>query len=256
MRERIITGILFGVIVIGLMIGHDYSRLVLLGLIPLLAAYEYLQMTGAKIVNFIIFLALLVTLYFFLPSAYQSYVLYLIIAINTLLAINLFAKVPFIKHAPLRLFWSTFYIGMPFIIALQSLWYIHKHQLISMMILIWIADSGAYFVGSQIGKRKLFPRISPNKTWEGFLGGGMLTCLAAYFIFSLNGNFDISFAILFGIIVWIAGTIGDLIASQVKRLHGKKDSGTLLPGHGGFYDRFDSFVFALPFILVLKEIYL
>lgn len=124
--------------------------------------------------------------------------------------------------------------------------------LLNIVILIWVSDSAAYFIGSQIGKKKLFPRISPKKTWEGFIGAGMMTLLAAYIIFSLTEYKTWSYWVVFGLIIWIVSSLGDLVASHVKRLHNVKDSGTILPGHGGFFDRFDGFIFVLPFIILFN----
>ena len=122
------------------------------------------------------------------------------------------------------------------------------------MILIWVSDSSAYFVGSRIGRRKLFPSISPKKTWEGFYGAGMCTLIGAYVIASITQVNSLNFWILFALIIWVLGSLGDLIASHVKRIHGVKDSGSILPGHGGFFDRFDAFIYVLPFILLLLEL--
>lgn len=124
-------------------------------------------------------------------------------------------------------------------------------MLIAIMILIWVSDSCAYFVGSRVGKRKLFPSISPKKTWEGFYGAGMCVLIAAYIIGSVANNHEMSYWVMFAIIIWVLGSLGDLIASHVKRIHSVKDSGTILPGHGGFFDRFDAFIFVLPFICLL-----
>jgi len=227
------------------------SRLFLLVAIPLLAAFEYLKIGGAKGFEILIVALISLGFYFMMPVSCEMYTLYLILFVNVLLAVNLFIDPAMIKHQKSKIPWSIIYIALPSVLAIQQGWHTEPYMLLTMMLLIWISDSGAYFVGSQIGKRKLFPRISPNKTWEGFLGAGMLCCIASYFIFSLSGQYNVTYAFLFGLTVWIAGTIGDLIASQVKRLHGVKDSSNILPGHGGFYDRFDSFIYSLSFLLVL-----
>ena len=114
-----------------------------------------------------------------------------------------------------------------------------------------MSDSMAYLVGSRIGKTKLFPSVSPNKTWEGTLGAGIFTILAAFGICFLKTEFTLTFWLLGGIIIWIFGGYGDLVESQLKRYYKVKDSGNFLPGHGGFLDRFDSFIFVLPFVILL-----
>ncbi len=109
---------------------------------------------------------------------------------------------------------------------------------------IWINDTMAYIVGSLIGKTPLSV-ISPKKTWEGTLGGIVFAILAAWLIAS-QFNFDISTLIIISAISSIFGTLGDLLESKLKRLAGVKDSGSLMPGHGGFLDRFDSLLLAIP----------
>lgn len=113
---------------------------------------------------------------------------------------------------------------------------------------IWINDTMAYLVGSFIGKTPL-SKISPKKTWEGTIGGIILSvvviALMLHFVFKI---FDIGFSIIIPLISSIAGTFGDLFESKLKRMANVKDSGSLLPGHGGFLDRFDSLLFAIPFV--------
>lgn len=119
---------------------------------------------------------------------------------------------------------------------------------------IWINDTMAYIVGSLIGKTP-FSKISPKKTWEGTIGGIILCIGFAFlitFLFSIE-NIDPSTASIIACIVAVTGTGGDLFESWLKRKAGVKDSGTLMPGHGGFLDRFDSLLFAIPFVWVLTE---
>lgn len=147
------------------------------------------------------------------------------------------------------LFCSLIYIFIPLSLAIpigqQSGTYEHK-TLIGLFILIWSSDSWAYISGRLFGKRKLFERLSPNKTWEGFWGSVLLTA-ATGFILSATG-FGLSsreWMILGGLTVFIA-TAGDLFQSMLKRAAKLKDSGNILPGHGGILDRFDSILFCLP----------
>jgi len=123
-------------------------------------------------------------------------------------------------------------------------------------LLIWTNDTMAYLVGSKIGRHKLFERISPKKTWEGSIGGAIFTLTLAYFlnmflswIFGFDGEFSRVDWIVIGLIVIIFGTLGDLIESLLKRNLAVKDTGSILPGHGGLLDRFDAFLFSFPFIL-------
>ena len=115
--------------------------------------------------------------------------------------------------------------------------------------LIWTNDTFAYLVGKNFGKHKLFPSVSPKKTIEGFIGGLLFSVicgilLGKYFI----GVKHIYFWVVIAIIVSIFSTLGDLIESKLKRIAGVKDSGTIMPGHGGILDRLDSIIFVIPFI--------
>ncbi len=117
---------------------------------------------------------------------------------------------------------------------------------------IWLNDSGAYLVGSYVGKHKLAPEISPNKTIEGSIGGVLISAIVMMFLGSYFSIFE-PLVMLFAIIMTaLFGSLGDLIQSKIKRLCKVKDSGSVLPGHGGMYDRLDSSLFALPiFIFIL-----
>ena len=118
---------------------------------------------------------------------------------------------------------------------------------------IWVNDTMAYIVGSLIGKTPL-SKISPKKTWEGTLGGAILAVIIAGLI-AWKFDFEIQKIIIIAAIASIAGTFGDLFESKLKRMAGVKDSGSFMPGHGGFLDRFDSLLFAIPFVwLFLKLI--
>ena len=133
-----------------------------------------------------------------------------------------------------------------------------------MFVFLWINDAGAYICGSLLGKHKLFPRISPGKSWEGSIGGGILVMLVAYFIpsilLSLSSLLTPHSSLLthlsplqcagLGLVIVVFGTWGDLIESLLKRTLGIKDSGNVLPGHGGMLDRFDSSLLAIPAAVV------
>lgn len=126
-----------------------------------------------------------------------------------------------------------------------------------MFVFLWINDAGAYICGSLLGKHKLFPRISPGKSWEGSIGGGILVMLIAASIPYLLEQFSlltVNYSPLqwagLGLVIVVFGTWGDLIESLFKRTLGIKDSGNVLPGHGGMLDRFDSFLLAIPAAVV------
>ena len=123
---------------------------------------------------------------------------------------------------------------------------------LSVFVFLWVNDTGAYCVGSLIGKHKLFPRISPGKSWEGSIGGAVFVLAAAWAISHFLDDTMLSMPawLGLGLVVVVFGTWGDLVESLFKRTLGIKDSGNILPGHGGMLDRFDSSLLAIPAAVV------
>ncbi len=142
------------------------------------------------------------------------------------------------------------YIGVPFALLLfvafdGGLYY--PNLVFALLVMNWVNDSGAYFVGSKFGKTPLFPRISPKKTWEGSAGGMIFTLVFGMILYYTFQELDLRDWLVLAAIVVIFGSLGDLVESMLKRSVQIKDSGGLLPGHGGLLDRFDAFIFLLPF---------
>ena len=121
---------------------------------------------------------------------------------------------------------------------------------LSLFIFLWVNDTGAYCVGSLLGRHKLFPRVSPGKSWEGSIGGAVFVLIAAaiigYLVGGKEGGYSIPVWMGLGLTVVVFGTLGDLVESLFKRTLGVKDSGNILPGHGGMLDRFVSSLMAIP----------
>lgn len=143
------------------------------------------------------------------------------------------------------------YIGVPMVLlqylAFSALGEFNTHIVIGLIVMNWLNDSGAYMVGSRMGKTPLFPKVSPKKTWEGTLGG-VTACIITGYIFSLYWTeLDTVDWVALAVITAIFGSLGDLVESMLKRSVGVKDAGSFLPGHGGMLDRFDAFIFLLPF---------
>ncbi|MFP4619760.1 MAG: phosphatidate cytidylyltransferase [Bacteroidales bacterium] len=130
----------------------------------------------------------------------------------------------------------------------------NHHLLISLFVLIWSNDTSAYITGKKFGKHKLFGSISPLKSWEGLVGGVFFTILAALVIFFVTQYLNVMTWIILAVIVGIAGTLGDLTASSLKRSAGVKESGKLIPGHGGILDRLDSAIFVFPIAYILLKL--
>lgn len=121
--------------------------------------------------------------------------------------------------------------------------------------MIWCNDTFAYICGKLLGKHKLYEKISPKKTIEGFIGGLIFTQIAAFVIFKqTNIEASLPFWMLIGLGISIIGTLGDLVESKYKRQASIKDSGSIMPGHGGILDRLDSILFAAPFLFLIYKI--
>ena len=127
--------------------------------------------------------------------------------------------------------------------------------LLSVFILLWTNDTFAYLTGSRLGKNKLAASISPGKTWEGFAGGLVACIIVSIGLAYWHDDIAMHSWIFMAVLAAIFGTSGDLLQSLVKRHFGVKDSGKLLPGHGGFWDRFDSFFGCIPFIAVYLNLF-
>ena len=121
--------------------------------------------------------------------------------------------------------------------------------------IMWASDSFAYFAGRTLGKHKMAPQISPKKTWEGTIGGALLAVLAVVLSGKALTGLSYQTLVIVSATAAITGTIGDLIESKFKRMAGVKDSGNIMPGHGGFLDRFDAFIFVVPFVYVYSTIW-
>jgi phosphatidate cytidylyltransferase len=121
-------------------------------------------------------------------------------------------------------------------------------MVIGFFILLWANDTGAYLTGMSFGRHSLMERISPKKTWEGFIGGAIIAALVAWLLSGWLGGINTIQWVIISVIISVSGTYGDLIESMLKRSNGVKDSGTILPGHGGFLDRFDSTLVSFPLV--------
>lgn len=142
------------------------------------------------------------------------------------------------------------YIGVPFAL-LEFIAFddgrFYANTVFGLLAMTWVNDTGAYMVGSRFGKTPLFPRISPKKTWEGAAGAALATFLVALLVYKLFGGLRLMDWLVLAAIVALFGSLGDLVESMLKRSAQVKDSGSILPGHGGLLDRFDGFIFLLPF---------
>ena len=130
----------------------------------------------------------------------------------------------------------------------------NSNVLLGFFFLIWTNDSAAYLTGVQFGKHKLFERISPKKTWEGSIGGAILSLIVAYIISIYFTELRLADWLIIAVIIIIFGTLGDLVQSLFKRSINVKDSGSILPGHGGILDRFDGVLLSVPFVFMYLQL--
>ncbi|RSK40629.1 phosphatidate cytidylyltransferase [Mangrovimonas spongiae] len=165
------------------------------------------------------------------------------------------------KNIPLfiskRFIITTFYLSSGFVFIILIAQYYEDYNpflLLGSFILIWTNDTFAYLVGKNFGKQKLFEKISPKKTVEGFLGGLFFSTIASYFIATFTETLGFTNWLVLAIIISVFGTLGDLIESKFKRQANVKDSGVIMPGHGGLLDRLDSIIFAAPFIYLYLQL--
>lgn len=258
---RTITGLLYVAIVVGAILAGNLWFWGLTALFAIAAVNEFNRITNNNFVSYttgqldILGALLLVSTpfavtYNFMAWSLLAYALYLIIRFIVQLYMQDGNPLAHLAHSIL----GQVYIALP--LSILNMLYIcfGNHMVLSMFILIWLSDTGAFCVGSLIGKHKLFERISPKKSWEGFVGGLAFCLLASIaFHFGIPSKFPFSGlpAMLgFGIVVCVFGTWGDLVESLIKRSLGVKDSGKLLPGHGGILDRVDSLLLVVPAVAV------
>lgn len=263
---RTITGILFVLVLVGCIVYSPVSFTLLFGIITGLTVWEFStnvnQHDGAA-VNRLINSVAATYLFFafagfagdFAPS--KAFIPYLLSLVYLLIS-ELYAKQPNPLKNWAYAFASQIYIALPFsllnVLAFRYDAMTNTTQYVwifplSIFIFLWTSDAGAYLVGSLLHKRfpaRLFERISPNKSWVGSIGGGVVTLLAAAILAHFFPEMTLPHWLGLGAVVCIFGTWGDLIESLLKRQLGIKDSGNLLPGHGGMLDRFDSSLLAIP----------
>ena len=264
---RTITGILFVATIVVCFL-NPTAMIFLFALVTGLTVWEFTGLVndrpGVAVNRFISTVA---GVYFFLAmagtcSGFTSSTVFIpyLITIIYLLVAELYAKQEDPIHDWAYTMMSQMYVVLPFSLlnmlafraAPEGIMYVYTLPL-SVFVFLWVNDTGAYCCGSLFGKHKLFPRVSPGKSWEGSIGGGIFVLVAAALVWYLTDVYDMNptgMGMLewmgLGLTVVVFGTWGDLVESLFKRTLGIKDSGNILPGHGGMLDRFDSSLLAIP----------
>ena len=258
--RRLITGVVYVVLLLSAVFLSSDAFDFLFMAFGLACLYEYKKLVGLK--GYHIFVAYLgmwwLYIYLINDKVLINVLMFLTVTVNFSLLFYLFSKRKKLYYAYEKFLVGLFYIGGG-CIFLTMIPYkdneFAKFLIMGIFILIWVNDSFAYLVGKSIGRTKLYPAVSPKKTVEGTLGGFIFTLGAAYLMAKYEPIVNpIQWIILAAVIV-LAGSLGDLVESKLKREAGVKDSGAILPGHGGMLDRLDSLVFAAPFAYLTLNIF-
>ena len=261
MKQRIITAVIAAALFIPFVVYGNLPFTILVYLIAAIGIVELLKMKDIPLLSIPTLIGVLLTFILLLPSTFSrelfantdySKLELLMIAVVLLLIYTVVVKNKFtFDHVGFILI-SCLYVGIGFYYFIETR-NAGIEYIIFALLIVWTTDSGAYFIGRKLGKRKLWPEISPNKTVEGFIGGivaAVVLAIVMQLIYPIASSWWM--LIVISIIASIFGQLGDLVESAIKRHYGVKDSGKLLPGHGGILDRFDSLIFVLPLLHFLQ----
>lgn len=263
--KRAITALIGAIVVIyavGMSVWGFFIIFLALSILTQLEFYKLIIANGIIPLRTygIIIGAMLFTVVFFIESGWIGEKwLYLIFLFTSLIYfIKLYKK----EEYPFRNIAFTFlgiiYVAVPFslISAAAHTYGAYSYQIvIGIFLILWASDSGAYFAGVQFGNRKLFKSVSPKKSWEGSIGGAILSLAFAFGISYYFTDLAMWQWLIISVLTIITGTYGDLVESLFKRSMSIKDSGNKLPGHGGFLDRFDGLLLSIPFIVIFLKFF-
>ena len=256
--QRLITGIVFLVVLISGIVYSQWTFAALFAVIDVLALWEFYRIGrqgGYKpLAVYGMAAGLAAFVLSFLTSAgivSGQLMLFMAILFTPVLIIVLFGHYDNPITTIAYTFYGLVYIGLPFALISPIAFHSGAYQsirVLGMGIIMWVNDTGAYCFGVTIGRHKMFERISPKKTWEGFIGGALAAVGASLLLARFFPVLTQQQWIVTALLTVVFGTLGDLTESQLKRTIGIKDSSNILPGHGGILDRFDSIILAIPVI--------
>lgn len=263
---RAATGTLFVVLIVGAILVHPLAFAFIFLIFAGMSLFEFFRLVKGDDASGRIWGSVLIGVFIFLISFFQAWMnlslhsfLFLIPALMGLFIYELYAHSPRPAQEVAVSLMGAIYVAVPFsllnYLLIPEPGVVLPELLLGFFILLWVSDTSAYLFGVTLGRHRLFERISPKKSWEG-LAGALLTTLGASWLLSLQ--FDIlkmSQWMVISVLIVVCGVLGDLFESLLKRSVGAKDSGSLLPGHGGILDRFDSVLFAVPAVFVYLQIF-
>ncbi len=266
LTQRIITGLLGAAGIITAVCINEWTYCLVFCIICLFSLLEFYKLAGLdgvlpqKTFGTICGVSIFI-LSFFIEKGTISYRYYFLIfpIVSCVYMIKLYKKFerkPFTNIA--FTFLGIFYVAVPITllnIAVFENGFYNYEIIFGCLFILWASDTGAYFAGTFFGRRKLFERISPKKSWEGFFGGALLALIFTYGLSQFFHSLSFTQWIIVGLIIIVGGTFGDLVESLLKRSIEIKDSGSSIPGHGGFLDRFDGLLISAPFIVAYLEIF-
>jgi len=266
LTQRLVTGFIGAGLVIYASYFSEWTYFIVFLVISCLSILEFYRLTGLdgmlplKYIGtlnaiLIFLLSFLVEKGILSPTFY--FIIFPSIALIFLIKLYKKEKKPFTNIAYTLL--GIIYVGLPFALLNISVYADggYNYQIIiGILLLLWASDTGGYIAGVLFGRTKLFERVSPKKSWEGMVGSFILAMVIATFIVKYFDVMSWYQWYLVAIIMVVAGTYGDLVESLFKRSIEIKDSGSSLPGHGGFLDRFDGLLISIPFIVFLLKIFI
>ncbi len=256
---RSLSGFLYiSILLISIFISK-YTFIGIFFLLGIICIYEFQKLIHLKKTwLYFVFLGFLALFHIFSPPLYITIPILSLTIITQLFLVRDLVTIRIIPMFEKRKYFTTIFFLITSIVFLTLIpCYNQEYDPIIIaapLLMIWTNDTFAYLVGKNFGKHKLLERISPKKTIEGFIGGMFFTLITGYIISIFHTTLSTTVWLIMSIIMSIFGTLGDLIQSKFKRQAGVKDSGSIMPGHGGIFDRLDSIIFASPFLYVFLQI--
>lgn len=255
---RSLTGAIYVSLIVSSILVHPYFFYIIIGIFTIISVFEFYNIVSSNNVKPQKFLGIFITIVIYSISIYSAnshlgfeYFLCLLPLFFSTFIIELFSKntkpLQNIAYTILGIFYVALPLSLLVFIPNIGLFKFNKGIILGFFILIWTNDTFAYLVGIKLGKHRLFERVSPKKSWEGSIGGLVFSIFCAFILSRFIDSLSVLEWIGYAFIIVVFGSLGDLVESLFKRNLNIKDSGNILPGHGGILDRLDAVLIAAPF---------